>query len=713
MHIEIRLQKIQGLTQHVAEQVDHLHERFDKFDHILTHLNNSSAHTASNTLARQQMPVKPRIFHGRDNLVQEISHLICEEQTSRACILGPGGMGKTSLALAVVQSSVVQSKYAPSHRFWVPCIEAASTSLFLQLLYINLRIGLDTKNTLEDILSELNRSKAPRLILLDNFETPWNMLDGTRKEVSNILFQLSQLDHVALLVTMRGTEPPCEDIIWQSKNLHPVDKEASLSIFHEIYPKSKDDPDVDSLLDVLGFMPFAVTLMARLGRKSCSSAKDLLKDWSQDGTGMISRSNSPEENMNRSIGLSVDSALVKQNPDALLLLATLSLLPAGTCRKNLDWWAPNLKSTSSAIATLTDTALLLTNRESESAESTTLFVPPVVQSFMAATNRIADGVHQQVREACCQYVFDHAYRYHDAAFKQHSEALATEDTNIQSLLASNLRDQTASSDRLVEALLRFTWYRFDTRPSIEVAQCTLDSAKISGKCRYIAEALLALGGTYRRLSNFEPAERYLADAYQLFQKLTDDRSTPKMATECGSLLATTRMYLCQPPQYIVSLVRTIQSRFGTHGDFEKACILKELGHCLLYAGEYSEALESLRKARDIFKPMGHLSDAAESMLYMAETYHLSSQLKEALESIEGACDAIERVDNQYLYALIHLNYGLILVTLNRNEEALPKFEKVPHIFQTCWVPDRRGAGLGEFWIHLPEPGRLRRHACSI
>ena len=170
-----------------------------------------------------------------------------------------------------------------------------------------------------------------------------------------------------------------------------MDKGASLSIFHELYPKSKDDPDVDRLLGVLGFMPFAVTLVAKFGRKSWSSAKDLLKDWSQDGAGMISRSNSPEENMNRSIGLSVDSALVKRNPDALLLLVTLSLLPAGTCRKNLDWWAPNLKSTSSAIATLTDTALLLTNDESESAEFTTLFVLPVVQSFMAATNRIAEG----------------------------------------------------------------------------------------------------------------------------------------------------------------------------------------------------------------------------------------------------------------------------------------------------------------------------------
>jgi len=48
------------------------------------------------------------------------------------------------------------------------------------------------------------------------------------------------------------------------------------------------------------------------------------------GTAMISHSSSPEDNLNHSISLSVDRDFVRQDPDALLSLGTLSLLPAGT-----------------------------------------------------------------------------------------------------------------------------------------------------------------------------------------------------------------------------------------------------------------------------------------------------------------------------------------------------------------------------------------------
>jgi hypothetical protein len=44
----------------------------------------------------QQMPLKPAVFHGRDDLIEEITQLLMKEETSRFCILGPGGMGKLS-----------------------------------------------------------------------------------------------------------------------------------------------------------------------------------------------------------------------------------------------------------------------------------------------------------------------------------------------------------------------------------------------------------------------------------------------------------------------------------------------------------------------------------------------------------------------------------------------------------------------------------------
>jgi uncharacterized iron-regulated protein len=102
--------------------------------------------------------------------------------------------------------------------------------------------------------------------------------------------------------------------MWQPKHLEALDEESSRSIFHEIYPMSKEDPDVDSLLAAVGHMPFAVTLMAKLGKKARSSAKELLARMVAFWHRYHFQHHSTEDNMNRSISLSVDRSFVQQDP---------------------------------------------------------------------------------------------------------------------------------------------------------------------------------------------------------------------------------------------------------------------------------------------------------------------------------------------------------------------------------------------------------------
>ena len=246
------------------------------------------------------------------------------------------------------------------------------------------------------------------------------------------------LDHIAILVTMRGKHAPCNNSIkWQSIDIKSTDEAASLRIYHDNNSGSKNDPDVAKLLSVLGHMPFAITLMAKLGSESRWSAKDLLHAWSESGPDILSNDD-PEQNMNKSILLSVDSDLVKRNPNAIVLLAILSLLPAGTTKENLlHWWAPSpalkMSMIPSAIATLLQTALLVENKQENSA-SPVLFVVPVVQSFMQQQSRITQEVREQVHSLCCEYVLTHACRFDDPTFPDKSKVLAAEDTNIQSIL---------------------------------------------------------------------------------------------------------------------------------------------------------------------------------------------------------------------------------------------------------------------------------------
>ena len=265
------ISKVHARLHRMADKVDGIDHKVDDIRTILFKLKRSETRPVSDTLARQEMALKPEIFHGRDDMVEGIAKLLLHEETSRVCILGPGGMGKTSVSLAVVEFPLIEEHFPGGNVAWVPCIEATTANLLLDILYIQLQVPGDKQVTLEKIISELNSLKHPRLIVFDNFETPWN---GNQKQVGDILRKLAKLSHVAILVTMRGRHPPCHNSIkWQSKDIESTDEAASLRIYHNINPVSKNDPDVPRLLTALGHMPFAVTLMAKLGLESRWSAK--------------------------------------------------------------------------------------------------------------------------------------------------------------------------------------------------------------------------------------------------------------------------------------------------------------------------------------------------------------------------------------------------------------------------------------------------------
>ena len=447
---------VQEDVQHVANKVDNVQEDVKQ---ILAN-SQRSATLPSSTDVFQPMPLKPAVFHGRDVIIEEIIQLLIVEETSRVCILGAGGMGKTSVALGVIEQPLIKTRFLPENTVWVPCIEATSATLLLEILSTQLQIPGNTgQATIEKIISLLSTSTQPRLILLDNFETPYNALDGAQKQVEDTLRRLAMLGHVAILVTMRGRYPPCDEAIkWQSKEIQPADEAACLLIYRSIYPDSVNDPDVGRLLGILGHMPFAVTLMARLAKEGLSTAKELILAWSQNRPDILPEHH--EQNMNRSISLSIDSNLMKKNPQALLLLNILSCLPAGTSKATLRWWVPALHSSMvpSAIATLSKTGLLVENRRQDS--DSVLFVLPVVQSFMQQRGRIGKEIRQNIQISCGQYILDHVRRQNNPALSE-VKALAAEDVNIQAILCGSptMQQTDMLSDIAIDALIEFSFIR--------------------------------------------------------------------------------------------------------------------------------------------------------------------------------------------------------------------------------------------------------------
>ena len=657
----------------MANKVDDIHHKVDDIHTILFKLKRSGTQPASDSLARQEIPLKPEIFHGRDDLVEDIAQLLLREETSRVCILGSGGMGKTSVSLAVVESPRIKERFLGGNVVWVPCIEATTPTVFLEILSIQLQVPVDHQVTLEKIILELDTLKHPRLILVDNFETPWN---GNQKQVGDILRRLAMLSHIAILVTMRGRRPPCYGAIeWQTKDIESTDEESCLRIYHDINPDSKNDPDVPRLLTTLGRMPFAITLMAKLGVESQWSAKALLDAWSESGPDMLS--NDPEQNMNRSIGLSVESALVKRSPNALLLLAILSLLPAGTTDEKLHWWAPELKMSMipSAIATLSQVALLVENRRENSA-SPVLFVVPVVQSFMQQQNRISQEVRKQIHLLCCEYVLTHACRHDDPTFNEKSKPLAAEDTNIQSILfGSPLSQLTVPSHRTMEALIAFNWYRCDTKPNLEIADYAVMVTRASGVQRYTASAVWCLGMTYVRLGDLRTAYDHIQEAYQLFNTLPPgDVESQRLGGLCGIDLVENARFLLQADE-VVSLAQDVEENCTTlSDDLVHGRSLLGLGDALYHAQRWQEALCYMDHARTMFKAVRSTFNLASAYQSISWVHLAENRLSDALDAIEEAWKCAELTASRTILISISIDVGRILFNTNRDTKAWKHFE---------------------------------------
>ncbi|KDR71136.1 hypothetical protein GALMADRAFT_75322 [Galerina marginata CBS 339.88] len=651
----------------ISTKVGNLEDRFGEFEEVLKR-SDVVPKPRSDAVARQQIPLKPEVFYGQDDLVKEISEFLVKQETSRVCILGPGGMGKTSVSLVVVESSLVQDRFTRGNCVWVPCIGATSASLFLETLYVQLQVPGDRQVTLERIITELSTSTDPRLLILDNFETPWHATGGSQKQVEDILRTLAKLEHIAILVTMRGNRPPCRHAIkWQSKNIEPTDEDSCLRIFHDINPSSKDDPDVVRLLSVLGHMPFAVTLMANLAEDGGSTAKDLLVAWSESGPTLLS--DNSEQSMNRSIRLSVDSDLVQRNPNAVQLLAILSLLPAGTTKENLRWWAPSLTTAAilSATASLSKAGLL--------------------------HNQIKDDLRRQTYLSCCQFILDHACRYDNSAFSNNSKVLAAEETNIQSILfVSSIIPHSLLSDKIIEALIAFCWYRADTKPDPEMTKYAVTAAETHGVNGYIASAIWCLGSTYCDIGEYDLSYDILQTAYQLFNSLPNaDPELQWLGGLCGMDLVLAAGFVLDDKDDLVLLALEVEEKCADFSDDIHGQSLVSVGYALHWATRYEEALSYLDLGSALLQGSKNAPNLATAYQAISWVHYEECRFPQALDAVEEAWRLAETTDVPSIQANIAGQFCKILFSVDRDAQAWNYLEtylaKAQHIGKLNAIAD--------------------------
>ncbi|KAJ7256292.1 hypothetical protein C8J57DRAFT_1650715 [Mycena rebaudengoi] len=235
-----------------------------------------------------------------DKFKQELSRMV---QLFKAQVtgLGAGGMGKTSLARAALHNLQVEAKY--TQRYFVPCHSSPTCTELTATIADH--VGLEKGSNMAKQIAHYFAHAPPSLLVLDNLETCWESLT-CHSEVEEFLSLLTDVSHLALIITMRGAERPNKTFIDLADDGH-------------------DDASIKELLELTGNLPLAVSLIASVANsEGCAQA---LSRWKLERTQMLSEGYDQRSSLDISIMLSYTSP--RMTPGAQELLSILSMLPDG------------------------------------------------------------------------------------------------------------------------------------------------------------------------------------------------------------------------------------------------------------------------------------------------------------------------------------------------------------------------------------------------
>ena len=543
-------------------------------------------------------------------MVDEIVGLA--ENLTPTALIGAGGIGKTSIALAVLHHDRIKRRFSDNRRF-IRCDQfPASRAHFLRRLSDAIGAGIDNPEDLTALRGFLLSKEM--VIVLDNAESILGLSGTNGQEIYAVVEELGRFSNIWMCITSRisTTPPDCKHL-----EIPTLTMDAACDAFHRIYGGDDRSKVVNGILEQLDFHPLSITLLATVARQNKWDANRLAQEWERLRTSMLQTQHNTS--LAAAIEVSLASPMFREHgPDARELLGVVAFLPQGIDENNLCWLFP-------AISNQTDIfdkfcILSLTYRNNG---FITMLAP--LRDYLSPKDPVSSPLLCAVKE----HYFARVSVDIDANKPSFGESqwIKSEDVNVEHLL-DVFTKIGADSDSIWAACANFMQHLHWHKP-----RPTILKPKIEG----------------------------LPD---------DHRSKPECLYELSLVFGSTGNYV-EHKQLLTRAMKLLRERGD---DSFVATILWQLSNANRVMGLREEGIQQAKEALDILERLGDTARRINCLITLAESLGSDNQLNAAEEAVSRAIDLLSETDDQFLLCRSHDTLGNIYRSKGETGKAIHHHE---------------------------------------